>query len=62
MIRIKVNELIIQEKSSKHAVTLIPGDGISPEVAGTTCGLIEAAGVKSPRGKPKRERRFLRSY
>ena len=29
-----------------HTITLIPGDGIGPEVARATCEVIEAAGVK----------------
>ncbi len=29
-----------------HTITLIPGDGIGPEVANATCEVIEAAGVK----------------
>jgi len=30
----------------KHTITLIPGDGIGPEVTNATCALLEAAGVK----------------
>jgi isocitrate dehydrogenase len=30
---------------AKHAVTLIPGDGIGPEVTDATCKIIDAAGV-----------------
>ncbi len=31
--------------TSKHAITLIPGDGIGPEIAAATCRVIEASGV-----------------
>jgi isocitrate dehydrogenase len=34
------------QKATQHAVTLIPGDGIGPEVVGAAQRLIEAAGVK----------------
>src|SRR6202163_4001323 len=30
----------------KHKVTLIPGEGIGPEVAAATCRILEATGVK----------------
>src|SRR2546423_4309745 len=33
-------------KTSMHKVTLIPGDGIGPEVTGAAVRVIEAAGVK----------------
>ena len=30
----------------KHKVTLIPGEGIGPEVAAATCRILEATGVR----------------
>ena len=34
------------ETSPQHAVTLLPGDGIGPEVVGATQRVIEAASIK----------------
>lgn len=45
MIRIKLNDAILEERSTRHVVTLIRGDGIGPEVVGAACRVIEAAGV-----------------
>jgi Isocitrate/isopropylmalate dehydrogenase len=35
-----------EKKSMKHKITLIPGDGIGPEVTKPTLAIIKAAGVK----------------
>ena len=36
----------LKYKSMKHKITLIPGDGIGPEVTKPTLAIIKAAGVK----------------
>src|SRR5580765_935040 len=43
MRRTALNE---EKKSMKHKITLIPGDGIGPEVTKPTLAIIKAAGVK----------------
>ncbi len=36
----------MSEATKTHAVTLIPGDGIGPEVSGAVVRILEATGVK----------------
>ena len=42
-----------------YTVTLIPGDGIGPEVVSATVRILEATGVKFRMGKLRRRRRSL---
>ena len=42
-----------------HKVTLIPGDGIGPEVTKATVRILEATGVKLPDAAPNSGEAFV---
>ena len=48
-----------QTRRMAHKVTLIPGDGIGPEVVNATVRILEATGVKFRMGELRRRRRSL---